>query len=154
MNTIVVPKYLKVIKNGTKYYSSFIGGRQNIYSFVRDEPLQRCHAFLEEYRKHYKKYPPPDSSTFKLPSRDEKFHKIFTDIEKTEELQRQCLTYSSGLVIIEKFEYFFKKGFFDVRLSAADILPEIDMTERVHLLKYALLLNDTDDSERGDQDHF
>jgi len=132
---------VKVIKNGSKYYSSFLGGRQHIFTFVKDEPLKKCQGFLESYRKYHAAYPLCDTST-KAPTRPDEYDFTRVDTEKVSVLERQCLMYNVGLMMIEKFEYSFQNERFNVSVSSVDILPEINIRERIKLLNYALLLND------------
>ena len=139
---MIIPSYIKVLKNGSKYYSSFIGGRQHIYSFVNKEPLQKCREFISTYKMYHHKYPPADNSSLRLPTRPEDYDNLYTEVEETADLQRRCLMYNVGLVVVEKFDYKVRRDMFDVSLSVADILPEIDIEERVQLLNYALILND------------
>ena len=136
--------FVRVIKNGPRYYSSFIGDRQHIYSFTRPEPLQRCHEFIADYKRIYKKYPPADTTSMRLSTRPEDDF-VHTEVEEAQTLHRRCLMYNVGVVEVEHFDYTFNKGLFDVSLSAAEILTDISLQERKNLLNYALLLNDTSD---------
>ena len=138
--------FVRVIKNGPRYYSSFIGYRQHIYSFTRPEPLQRCHEFIADYKRIYKKYPPANTTSMRLSTRPENDF-VHTEVEDVQTLHRQCLMYNVGLMDIEKFEYTFKRGLFDVNISAAEFVIDISLQERKNLLNYALLLNGPHDSE-------
>jgi hypothetical protein len=142
-----VPKYIRVLKNGPRYYSSFIKGRQYIYSFIHDEPLRNCAEFISEYKRYYKKYPPIDNLLLRRQTRREKYDNVHVEVADTEVLQRHCLMYNVGLVAIEKFEYSFGNGLFDVDISADSILPHINIKERKNLLNYALLLNGPFDND-------
>lgn len=133
---------LRVIKNGPRYYSSFVEDKQHIYSFVRDEPLRNCANFIKDYKRYYKKYPPAETSSRKLSTLPDYENYIHVEMEDIYILQRRCLMYNVGLLEVGKFEYMFKKGIFDVSISVNSILPEIDIDERKNLLNYALLLND------------
>jgi len=138
-----VPKYIRVLKNGPKYYSSFIRDRQYIYSFIHDEPLRNCAKFVSEYKRYYKKYPPIDNLSLRLQTKHEKYDDVHIEVADTEVLQRHCLMYNVGLLSIKKFEYSHGNGLFYVDISADNILPLINIKERKNLLNYALLLNGT-----------
>jgi hypothetical protein len=133
---------VRVLKNGSRYYSSFVGGRQHVYSFLRDEPLRNCADFIAEYKKYHKRYPPADTFSRKLYTKQENEDSIRVDLENIHVLQRRCLMYNVGLIEVDKFEYTFKKGLFDVSMSVHDTLPDISLQERKNLLNYALILND------------
>ena len=136
---------VRVLKNGSRYYSSFVGGRQHVYSFLRDEPLQNCAQFISEYKKYHKRYPPADTFSRKLSTKPENDDSIRVELEDIHVLQRRCMMYNVGLIEVDKFEYTFKSGLFDVRMSVNDTLPDIDIQERRNLLNYALILNGTSD---------
>lgn len=135
---------MRVLKNGRKYYSSFLDGRQYIYSFIKNEPLRNCQRFISDYKRIHSTFPPADTSYINVPTRSENSDYIYVDTEDTEELQRTCLIYNAGLVAIESFEYVSGGDAFDVKISAAEILPYIDHSEQVELLHYALLLDSSD----------
>ena len=134
--------HVKVIKNGSKYYSSFLGGRQHIYVFSKDEPLKKCQRFLESYRKYHAVYPSAEANNLKNPTRPDECD--FTDVAtvKVDELERQCLMFNAGLMMIEKFDYSFVHEQFNVSVSSVDILPDISHKERVKLLNYVLVINE------------
>jgi len=138
---IINSMHVKVIKNGSKYYSSFLGGRQHIYVFSKDEPLKKCQRFLESYRKYHATYPTSEAIP-KSPTRPDECD--FTDVAtvKVDELERQCLMFNAGLMMIEKFDYSFAHEQFNVSVSSVDILPDISHKERVKLLNYALVINE------------
>ena len=138
--------FVRVIKNGPRYYSSFIGDHQYIYSFTRDEPLQRCYNFIKDYKSRHKKYPPAEIYSMRLSMRPENDF-VHAEVENVEVLKRRCLMYNVGLMEIEKFEYSFRNGLFHVDISAEDILPDVSLQERKNLLNYALILNEPYDSE-------
>ena len=137
-----VPQYIRVLKNGPRYYSSFIRERQHIYSFIRDEPLRNCAKFISDYKRYYKKYPPIDNLSPRLTTRREKYDNVHVEVADTEVLQRHCLMYNVGLIAIDKFDYIFREGMFNISISADNILPPINIKERKNLLNYALLLDD------------
>ena len=132
---------VKVIKNGSKYYSSFLGNRQHIYVFSKDEPLKKCQRFLESYKKYHATYPTAEGN-LKNPTRPDECDFTHVVTEKVPELERQCLMFNAGLMMIERFEYSFANERFDVSVSAVDILPDINIKERIKLLNYALLINE------------
>ncbi len=136
--------FVRVIKNGPRYYSSFVGDRQHIYSFTQSEPLQRCHEFIADYKRYHKKYPPADTNSMRLSLRPED-DLVHTEVEDIHVLQRRCLMYNVGLVKVEKFDYIFKRGTFNVDISVAEINSDISLQERKDLLNYALILNDPSD---------
>ena len=138
--------FVRVIKNGSRYYSSFIGDRQHVYSFIRYQPLRNCSEFIAEYKMYHKKYPPADTFSRRLSTRPETDF-IHAEVEDVEILKRRCLMYNVGLLEVDKFEYTFNRGLFDVNISAEDILPDISLQERKNLLNYALLLNEPYNSE-------
>jgi hypothetical protein len=72
---------------------------------------------------------------------------VHAEVENVEVLKRRCLMYNVGLMEIEKFEYSFRNGLFNVDISAEDILPDVSLQERKNLLNYALILNEPYDSE-------
>jgi len=133
---------VKVIKNGSKYYSSFLGNRQHIYVFAKDEPLKKCQRFLESYRKYHATYPSAEANNLKNPTRPDECDFTRVATEKVSELERQCLMFNAGLMMIEKFEYSFANEQFNVSVSSVDILPDINIKERIKLLNYALLINE------------
>ena len=132
---------VKVIKNGSKYYSSFLGGRQHIYTFAKDEPLKKCQRFLESYRKYHATYPTAEGN-MRSPTRPDECDFTHVVSEKVSELERQCLMFNTGLMMIERFDFSFANERFNVSVSSVDILPDISHKERVKLLNYALLINE------------
>jgi hypothetical protein len=137
---------LHVIKNGTRYYSSYLGTRQHVYAFTKDEPLKKCTQFINEYKHTHSKYPPADHTCLKMSTLDDENDFIHTDTENLDELQRLCLMFNVGLVIVERFDYEFTPANFTVNVSADEILPDISHEERVDLLNYVLTLRQDDDS--------
>jgi hypothetical protein len=111
-----------------------------------DEPLQKCTQFINEYKRTHSKYPPADHTVLKLSTLDDENEFIYTDTENLDELQRMCLMFNVGLVIVESFDYNFTSTNFTVDVSAADVIPDISHDERVELLNYALILRQDDDS--------
>jgi hypothetical protein len=134
--------HVKLIKNGSKYYSSFLGGRQHIYVFSKDEPLKKCQRFLESYRKYHAVYPSAEANNLKNPTRPDECDFTVVATVRVEELERQCLMFNAGLMMIEKFDYSFVHEQFNVSVSSVDILPDISHKERVKLLNYALVINE------------
>jgi len=130
-----------VIKNGSRYYSSLLGGKRRVLAFTEDKPLKKCKQFLSDYRTFYSTYPPADGGMRK-PTVPEESENIYVALEDVDNLQRYCNMYSIGLMMVERFEYSFFNERFDVNVAAADILPTITNHERAELLNYALLLNE------------
>ena len=147
----MIPRHIKVIKIGPRYYSAFLGERQHIYAFIKSEPLRNCQRFLNEYKSFYSSYPPADNSLNRITKGDEDLDEVpQIHLELYDSFQRQCLMYNVGLVSIEKFQYEFKNDRFDVNVSVASILPDISDSERVELLNYVLMLSEDDDGNGGE----
>jgi len=141
---------LQVIKNGSRYYSSYLGNKQQIYAFVKEEPLKKCTQFITEYKDTHSKYPPADNTILKASTIDDEDDYIYVDTEDSDELQRRCYMFNAGLSIVESFDYDFTSTNFTVNVSAADILPDISHKERARLLNYALTLSEDDDDYGSD----
>ena len=137
----IIPRTLKVLKNNSRYYTSFLGGRQVMYAFTDDVQLQNCKRFLESYKDRYMTYPPANNREYKLVTRFDE-GSVYVVEEDTECLQRLCLMYNVGLSTIEKFSCEFNTDSFVVDVSAIDILPEITQKQQVELLNYALILSE------------
>ena len=143
---------IQVIKNGNRYFSSYLGNRQHIYAFSKEEPLIQCTRFINEYRRMHSKFPPADSSSAtKLFTLKDETEVVHTETKDMYEFHRLCLTYNVGLAIIDSFKYDFSDTDFTVKVAAAETMEDISKEERVDLLNYAFMLND--DSERRDQDY-
>jgi len=132
---------VKVIKNGSRYYSSLLGGERRVLAFSNDEPLKKCQNFLKHYKTLYSTYPPADGGLRK-PTVPEESEYTYIGIKDVDNLQRYCHMYSIGLMMVERFEYSFINERFDVDIAAANILPPITNHERANLLNYALIINE------------
>ena len=141
MRYITVPHKIKVIRNGTNYFSSVIENKRHIYAFTDDEALEKCCNFIRTFRKRYKSYPIMNETNVKRIYNPYDHPEIRTDYEATEHMQRMCNMYGVGLVIVDKFEYEFKVKNIDIDIAIADILPEIDLVTRAEYLNYALILS-------------
>lgn len=136
---------LQVIKNGSRYYSSYLGNRQHVYAFIKEEPLKKCTQFITKYKDTYSKYPPADHTVLKLATFDDEDEFIHTDTEDLDELHRSCLMFNVGLVIIESFNYTFTGTNFTVDVAAAEMVQDVSREERANLLNYAFMLGEDDD---------
>ena len=141
MKYITVPHKIKVIKNGTKYFSSIIEDKRHVYAFTDDETLDKCCNFIKTFRKRYKAYPTMNQTDVKMVYTPYDHPEIRTDYEATEYMQRMCNMYGVGLVIVDNFEYEFKVKNIQINISIADILPEIDPKTRAEYLNYAYILS-------------
>lgn len=145
---------IQVIKNGTRYFSSYLDNKQHIYAFNKAEPLEKCTRFINEYRQMHGKFPPADSSSaIKLSTIKDESDLVHTETEEMYEFHRRCLTYNVGLAIIESFNYEFSNTDFTVKVAASETMESISHDERIELLNYAFMLNGDNDSERRDQDY-
>jgi hypothetical protein len=132
---------VKVIKNGSRYYSCLLGGERRVLAFTDDKPLKKCQKFLKHYKTLYSTYPPADGGLRK-PTVPEESEHTYICVEEVDNLQRYCHMYSVGLTMVERFEYSFTNERFDIDVAAEDILPPITDKERANLLNYALIIND------------
>jgi hypothetical protein len=132
---------VKVIKNGSRYYSSLLGGQRSVLAFADDKPLSQCQRFLRDYKTFYSRYPPADGGLRK-PTVPEESEYTYIGVEGVDSLQRSCYMYSIGLMLVERFEYSFVNERFDINVAASDILPPFTNDERAKLLNYALILNE------------
>ncbi len=135
------PRFIKVIKSGTRYYSSFIDKRQSIYGFTSDTELDKCRRFLVQYKTIHNAYPPADCARF-IKQTIPDLAELHVSTEETELLQRSCIMYNVGLVHVHKFDYMLSPEHMTVDIKAEDIIPIIEYDDYIDLLNYALILGD------------
>lgn len=138
---------LQVIKNGSRYYSSYLDKKQYVYAFDKKAPLVKCTNFLNEYKKLYSRYPPADNSHLLLTTRDDESDFIYTESEDADEFHRLCTMYNAGLAVVESFDYKFVNTHYTVDVSASEVMSDVNWNERINLLNYILIVHGDDDSK-------
>jgi len=136
-----VPRFIKVIKSGTRYYSSFLDKRQAIYGFTSDTELYKCRSFIVQYKTIHHTYPPANCREIIKPTIPD-MSRLHVSNEDTKLLQRSCLMFNVGLVHINKFDYSLSPEHMTVDIQAEDIVPIIGYDEYIDLLNYSLVLGD------------
>ena len=144
---------VKVLKtSGTgRYYTSFIGKRQYVYSFKNTQDAELCRQFLLEHKKRYSMFPRINCGLFaKSIAKDSiKDDDIILE-ETTPKFETMCLLNNVGIVELKYFNYTYTNSSYSINLSTSNITPNDYFAYSIPVLNRLLLESPTDE----DSTHF
>lgn len=116
----------RVLKtNGTgRYYTSFIGDRQYVYSFKNYQDAEMCRDFLIRHKKKYSIYPSINcgqkaKKVLKDPVED---YDIIIDEEPADVFETMCMLNNVGIAEIKYFNYTYDNYKFSIHLSTSNLI--------------------------------